>query len=82
MIVRELIEALAALDPELPVMMPSRVGSEFAHVDEVFLDVMVTSQYGGLELCDYEDEGCVTVARLFETGDYDDRKERPKPTTS
>lgn len=80
--VRQLIEALAALDPELPVMMPSRVQSDFCLVDQVILDVAAPCQRGGLEFCDYDDEGCFTVARLFEDGDYNDRDERPKPVTN
>lgn len=80
--VRQLIEALNALDPDLPVMMPSRVQQDFCTVDQVILDVAIQSQHGGLEFADYDDDGCFTVARLFEDGDYDDRAERPKPLTS
>jgi len=80
--VRDLIAALQALDPELPVMMPSHLEADFASIDQVMLDVMSPSKYAGFELCDYEDEGCMTVVRLFENGEYDDRNERPKPPTS
>lgn len=77
--VRQLIAVLSALDPDLPVMMPSRVYEYFCAVDQVILDVAIHSQHGGLEFADYDDDGCFTVARLFEDGDHDDRAERPKP---
>lgn len=80
--VRQLIEALNALDPDLPVMMPSRVQHAFCAVDQVILDVAIHSKLGGLEFADYDDDGCFTVARLFEDGDHDDRAERPKPLTN
>jgi hypothetical protein len=80
--VRQLIEALSALDPDLPVMVPSRLHPEFGHVARVFADVMSPAKGGGMELCDNEDEGCTSVARLLEPGDIDDRDERPKPVTN
>jgi hypothetical protein len=79
--VRQLIEALSALDPDLSVMMPSRVHPDFGQLGQVFADVMSPAGDGGMELCDYEDEGCTPVARLLEPGDIDDRDERPKPVT-
>ena len=78
--VRQLIEALSAIDPELPVIIPGNV--DFVTLEHVFLDVVSPVQDGGLQLCDYDDEGCMTVARLFGAGEYDDRDERPKPTTN
>lgn len=77
--VRDLIEALRALDPELPVIIPGAV--DFVTLDHVFLDVVAPVQDGALQLCDYGDDGCMTVARLFGDGEYDDRDERPKPPT-
>lgn len=80
--VRQLIEALNALDPDLPVMMPSRVQHAFCTVEQIILDVATLSKLGGLEFANYDDDGCFTVARLFEDGDHDDRDERPKPLAS
>ena len=79
MTVAELIEALQALDPDMTVIMPSRIEADFATPGRVILDTMYPSAEDGLQLCDYTDEGCVTVARLFEAGDHDDRASRPKP---
>lgn len=79
--VRQLIEALSALDPDLPVMMPSRL-AEFCFVDRVILDVAVTSDQWGLQACDYDDDDCFTVARLFENDDEDHPDKRPKPPTN
>ena len=80
--VRQLIEALSALDPELPVIMPSRLDREFCCIDQVILDVAVQSDQWGLEVCDYGDDGCFTVARLYEDADGDHPDKRPKPPTN
>ena len=80
--VRQLIEALSALDQDLPVLMPSRTTGQFCSVDQVILDVAVVSKHEGLELCDYDDDGCFTVARLYENDDEDHPDKRPKPLTS
>jgi hypothetical protein len=79
--VRRLIEALSALDPDLPVIMPSRL-AEFCFVDQVILDVAVITDQWGLAVCDYEDDGCFTVARLYEEADGDHPDKRPKPPTN
>lgn len=78
--VRQLIEALSALDPDLPVIIPGPL--DFVTVEQVFLDVVAPERDGALQLCDYDDDGCMTIARLFGTGEFDDRDERPKPPTN
>lgn len=80
--VRQLIEALSLLDPDLPVIMPSRVTGEFNFIDRIILDVAVPAHRGGLEVCDYDDDGCFTVARLYEETDGDHPDKRPKPPTN
>lgn len=79
--VRELIDALAALDPELTVVMQdSRL--EFTSPDRVVLDVVAPYADGDLQLCDYDDDDAFTVVRLLGPGEVDDRDERPKPAAS
>ena len=80
--VRQLIEALSALDPELPVIMPSRGHADFSFIDQVILDVATQSEQWGLGVCDYDDDGCFTVVRLYEDDDGDHPDKRPKPLTS
>lgn len=80
--VRQLIEALSALDPDLPVIMPSRVTGEFNFIDRVILDVAMHSHHGGLEVCDYDTDDCFTAVRLYEDADGDHPDKRPKPLTN
>ena len=81
MTVADLIRALQALPPDLPVLMPSHQSPDFVPPLGAILDTMAPSLSGGWELCDYEDEGITTVARLLAVGEVDERAERPKPAT-
>lgn len=76
--VRDLISALSHLDPDLLVIIPD-LSQEFTSPDRVVLDVVAPCPDGDLQLCDYEDDGAMTVARLMGPGEHDDRDERPKP---
>ncbi len=78
MTVAELIEALGMVDPSLEIVMPSRTRAGFAQPARVFLDTIARSPDGSWQLCDYTDDGCTMVARLFESSDFDDRRQRPK----
>ncbi len=76
--VRDLIDALAALDPELEVIIPSRLHDAFSLIEKVALDVGRPTREA-FEVCDYDDQSMTPIVRLFEIGEHDDRAERPKP---
>lgn len=81
MTVAELIAALQALPQELQVVMASHVSPDFVAPVAPILDVVASGRDRGWELCDYEDDGAITVVRILGVGEIDDRAERPKPPT-
>lgn len=64
--VRDLIAALGALDPDLPVVMRGEV-IDFVEVAEALVDTLrpVEDCPGGWELVDETDDGFQYVVRLF-----------------
>lgn len=81
MTVADLIEALRRFDPTLRVVAPSTRHADLAEIQCVFVDVVAPSHVG-YQLADYDDDAIETVVRLVETGEHDDRCERPKPRTN
>ena len=82
MTVADLIAALQTLPQDHQVVMPSNMSLDFVALTGPILDVAMPAQAGGWQLCDYEDDGVVTVVRLLGSDEIDDRAERPRPPTS
>jgi uncharacterized protein YozE (UPF0346 family) len=81
--VGELIKALEAFDPELPILIPSSRVLEFCEPTEVFADVAAPASHDDLlELCDYVDEDATTFVRLGLRSDVEERDERPRPAVN
>lgn len=62
--VRELIERLAVLDPDMRVVMPADDGLDYAEVAETFVDLVAPSGRSFL-LTDEREPGGEKVVRLF-----------------
>lgn len=63
--VSELILRLQALDPELPVVMPSEA-YDFCEVGGAYLDLFAAAErHAGLELADERDADRIEAVRLF-----------------
>lgn len=79
--VRDLIAALEAFDPELPVLIPSSNQLEFCEATAAFADVAAPADRPGeLHLCDYTNERAVTFVRLGIEADLEERDGWHKPT--
>lgn len=81
MTVAELIIALRALPQELQVVMASHVSPDFVAPVAPVLDVVARGRDAGWQLCDYDDDGAITVVRILGVGEFDDRDQRPKQPT-
>jgi hypothetical protein len=67
--VRQLIDALSALDPDLPVIMPRWSSDNYCEVGSAFVDTVLPDPEGGhgLQLADERDKKpLIKVVRLFE----------------
>lgn len=79
MTVAQLIVALQALPPDLQVIIPSNQTADFVSPVEPILDTVMPAPGTAWQLCDYDDDGVVTVVRLLGLDEVDDRAARPKP---
>lgn len=79
MTVADLIVALQALPQDVQVVMASHVSPDFVAPVAAILDVVAPARDAGWQLCDYDDDGAVTVVRIMGVGEIDDRAERPNP---
>jgi len=73
--VRELIQALGELDPNLEVLMPSTV-ADHGGIESVTLD-LASRSHGDLQLCYDDDDGAIQVVRLVGVGEWHDTPTNP-----